>query len=54
MTRFSYIAEEPMEFTLEERIRRLLQLADSAAAQGRIRQAWIFRQMARDLAAPVG
>lgn len=54
MTRFSYIPEDTMEFTLDERIRRLLQLAETAAENGRNRQAWIFRQMARDLAAPVG
>lgn len=43
-----------MEFSLEERIERLLRLAETARAEGRARHARIFRQMASDLAALPG
>lgn len=41
-----------MEYTLEERVRRFLALAEAAAAEGRHRHARLFRQMAMELSVP--
>ncbi len=41
-----------MPFSIEERIRRYLRLAERAEASGRRRHARIFRRMAMDLSNP--
>jgi hypothetical protein len=43
-----------MEFSIDQRIARLLHLAEEADRQGRRKQARTFRRMARDLSIPVG
>ncbi|GEM_PF-3662861 len=41
-----------MSFSIEERVRRYLRLAERADAAGRRRHARIFRRMAMDLSSP--